>query len=145
MIFVGLLILLSQPLATSNDNIALQQQLAKVKALRLEELAELTAAAQVRKLQHELQVAELKVKINGLTPHRSQPIEPRENPLSHLQILGAIDIDASLRVWLQNADKTFLLGLDESGPNGLRLQLDGNNLRVIQGSWQRLLPLAGEW
>ena len=98
MVYSLTLLLLSQPVPVVTENPELQQQFAKVTALRIEELAELTAAAQVRKLQHQLEVAELKAKIAQVQAPKTARVEATSDPLAHLQVLGVVGINASVQV-----------------------------------------------
>lgn len=145
MVYPLTLLLLSTPVTEVRSLPELEQQLASVSALRIEELAELTAAAEVRKLQHQLQVAELEAKIAEVTPGATAVHSTSENPLSKLQVLGVIGMDAKVRVWLQGENQTFFIGLEAPGPNGLVLVQKGKELALQQGQWQRDLPTLEEW
>lgn len=145
MVYPLTLLLLSTSVTETNSLAELEQQLASVSALRIEELAELTAAAEVRKLQHQLQVAELEAKIAEVAPGTTVVNSTSENPLSKLQVLGVIDMDEKVRVWLQDENTTFFIGLEAPGPNGVILVQKGKELALQQGDWQRNLPILEEW
>lgn len=145
MVYPLTLLLLSTSVTETHSLAELEQQLASVSALRIEELAELTAAAEVRKLQHQLQVAELEAKIAEVAPGTTVVNSTSENPLSKLQVLGVIDMDEKVRVWLQDENTTFFIGLEAPGPNGVILVQKGKELALQQGDWQRNLPILEEW
>lgn len=145
MVYPLTLFLLSTPVADTVAVPKLEQQLASVSALRIEELAELTAAAEVRKLQHQLQVAQLEAKIAEVNPHTQAQKVVTENPLSKLQVLGVIGVASKVRVWLQAENQAFFLGLDAPGPNGLMLIRNGAELALQQGQWRRELAVTEKW
>jgi len=145
MVYPLTLLLLSTPVVETVAVHELEQQLASVSALRVEELAELTAAAEVRKLQHQLQVAQLEAKIAEVNPRTQNQVTVTENPLSKLQVLGVIGIASKVRVWLQAENQAFFLGLDAPGPNGLTLVRNGEELALQQGQWRRELAVTETW
>ncbi|WP_417688239.1 hypothetical protein [Pseudidiomarina sp.] len=145
MVYPLTLLLLSTPVVETAAVHELEQQLASVSALRVEELAELTAAAEVRKLQHQLQVAQLEAKIAEVNPRTQNQVTVTENPLSKLQVLGVIGIASKVRVWLQAENQAFFLGLDAPGPNGLTLVRNGEELALQQGQWRRELAVTETW
>lgn len=139
------LFLLSTPVVDALSASELEQQLASVSALRIEELAELTAAAEVRKLQHQLQVAKLERQIADLVPGQAQDSTLAENPLSKLKVLGVIGLDAQVKIWLQDGQQAFFVGLEAPGPNGLRVVANGDGYTLRQGRWLRQLPQVEAW
>lgn len=145
MVYSLTLLLLSQPVPVVTENPELQQQFAKVTALRIEELAELTAAAQVRKLQHQLEVAELKAKIAQVQAPKTASVEATSDPLAHLQVLGVVGINASVQVWLRDAEKSFFISPNRPGPKGLQLVRKQHQWVLKQGDFQRVITLSETW
>lgn len=126
----------------------LQEQLRHVSELRNEELAELRAAAQVRKLQHELKVAQLRSQISALdepdrAPESASPVP--EQPLAALELLSVVRSGEQVRIWLQRAQQRFSVQPNDANAYDLEVKLQHNRLTLAQGQHQRTFYLEGEW
>lgn len=126
----------------------LQEQLRQVSELRNEELAELRAAARVRKLQHELQVAQLRQQISALGKPAAQAEANGpavEHPLAGLELLSVVRSGEQVRIWLQHAEQRFSVQPNSRNAHALEVQLQANLLTLAQGDHERTFYLQGEW
>ncbi|WP_258240091.1 hypothetical protein [Pseudidiomarina homiensis] len=142
MVYPLALLLFSTPVVDAPSGRELEQQLASVSALRIEELAELKAAAEVRKLQHQLQVAQLAAQIAEVKPQPATRVIATENPLNTLKVMGVVGMDTQLRVWLQGDSRPYFVSVEVPGPNGLKLVRKGHQLTLVQGQWRRDIALT---
>ncbi|MGQ4276299.1 hypothetical protein ACQ5ES_04545 [Pseudidiomarina sp. E22-M8] len=127
---------------------ALQQQLQQVSELRTEELAELRAAAQVRKLQHELKVAQLRNQISALVEPDlgvKNSVQELEHPLAALELLSVVRSGEQVSVWLQRAQQRFSVQPNTTNAHNLQVQLQRNRLTLVKGPHERTFYLQGEW
>lgn len=126
----------------------LQEQLRHVSELRNEELAELRAAAQVRKLQHELKVAQLRSQISALAEPAVAPESSTaapEHPLAALELLSVVRSGEQVHIWLQRAQQRFSVQPNAANAYNLEVELQHNRLTLIQAPHQRSFYLQGEW
>ncbi|MDN7134737.1 hypothetical protein [Pseudidiomarina terrestris] len=126
----------------------LQEQLRQVSELRNEELAELRAAARVRKLQHELQVAQLRHQISALDqPDTSAQLAEAvpEHPLAALELLSVVRSGEQISIWLEHAQQRFSVQPERSNAYALDVRLQANRLTLKQDGHERTFYLQGEW
>lgn len=125
----------------------LQEQLQRVSALRQIELAELAAAAQVRKLQHELQVAQLQQQIRDLAApvRQTSAKEEGDDPLQSARLVGVAQIQQQRHVWFTVAEQLVSLKVGEAHWLGLKVEHIGNRLRLQHGRYSRDFMLPKEW
>ena len=118
----------------------LAQQLQQVSQLRIDELAELRAAAQVRKLQYELQAAQLRSEIAAIdAPSHAVPMAAQES-LAGLRLQSVIRTDRQLWVRLSDAEKQWLLTPAHS-EFGFVVEVDDQHLIVSRAGVERRFSL----
>lgn len=126
----------------------LQEQLRHVSELRNEELAELRAAAKVRKLQHELKVAQLRNQITAIDEPVRAPdstLPTPEQQLAALKLLSVVRSGDQVRIWLQRGQQRFSVQPNDANAYNLEVELQHNRLTLAQGPHQRIFYLQGEW
>ena len=118
----------------------LAQQLQQVSQLRIDELAELRAAAQVRKLQYELQAAQLRTEIASLGTGAKLTPQAASNSLAGLRLQSVIQTEQRIWVRLGDADQQWVLS-PENSHSGFELELDKDQLIVRRDGAQRRFSL----
>ncbi|WP_411360573.1 hypothetical protein [Pseudidiomarina sp. YC-516-91] len=118
----------------------LAQQLQQVSQLRIDELAELRAATQVRKLQYELQAAQLRSEIANIdAPSNALPVAEQAS-LAGLRLQSVIRTDQQLWVRLSDAEQQWLLTPAHS-EHGFVLEVEAQQLIVSRAGAQRRFHL----
>ncbi|CAB0149545.1 hypothetical protein PSI9734_00109 [Pseudidiomarina piscicola] len=138
----------SNDLAVPATNTPLQQQLKQVSELRIEELEELKSAAQVRRLQHQLQVAQLRQQITEVTTGQVTATGPQPSTshgLDNVNLLSVVRNGQQVTIWLQRGEKRFSVQPNRSNGEQLQVQLQRDELILRQAGEQRRFYLQGDW
>ncbi|RUO61937.1 hypothetical protein [Pseudidiomarina insulisalsae] len=130
---------------TTAPSPALRQQLEKVSALRIAELAERAAETEVRKLQHKLQAAQLLAQIREVEQPGSAHADAGENPLHGIQLLSVIDSGQQVSVWFREGERAFSLQPSQPSSHGLQMELRARQVILRKGNWQQVFHLAEGW